>query len=165
MPTALCGFNDSPTVPGRDQLVVHGPTVMVRIGFDEKHDTTATTNILVPNIPDALLPALVDTGALESCIDSALAMTLNLPVVDRRIVSGSSGQHEVNMHLAQLVIPSLNYVIHGMFAGVDLAAGGQSHRALIGRTFLRNFTMHYDGRTGTVSLSNDPPQKGKLRIS
>lgn len=45
--------------------------------------------------------------------------------------------------------------MNGAFAGVDLKAGGQIHSALIGRTFLRHFKMIYDGRTGTVSLSND----------
>lgn len=38
---------------------------------------------------------------------------------------------------------------------IDLAAGGQAHLALIGRTFLRNFTMVYEGRTGTVTIHND----------
>jgi hypothetical protein len=41
-----------------------------------------------------------------------------------------------------------------LLCGVDLAAGGQIHRALIGRTFLRRFTMVYEGETGTVTLSS-----------
>src|SRR5262245_27820099 len=35
--------------------------------------------------------SLVDTGAMESCIDSGLAMRLNLPIVDRRKISGVHG--------------------------------------------------------------------------
>jgi hypothetical protein len=101
----------------------------------------------------------VDTGATESRIDSTLAMHLNLPIVDRRTIAGAHGAGEVNVHLAQIHIPSLAFTLYGPFAAVDLAAGGQSHRALIGRTFLQHFSMHYDGRTGTVTLSNDldPP--------
>lgn len=99
--------------------------------------------------------ALVDTGAMESCIDSLLAAQLGLPIVDRRKVSGVHGSQEVNVHLAQVHVPSLKVTIYGAFAGVHLAAGGQAHNALIGRTFLRNFTMVYEGRTGTVTLSND----------
>jgi hypothetical protein len=38
---------------------------------------------------------------------------------------------------------------------LSLLAGGQNHAALIGRTFLRHFTMTYEGRTGTVIISND----------
>jgi predicted aspartyl protease len=99
--------------------------------------------------------ALVDTGAIESCIDSALAMTLRLPVVDRRMVAGAHGAKEVNVHLAHIHVSSLNFTIYGAFCAVDLAAGGQTHLALIGRTFLRGFTMVYEGRTGTVTLHND----------
>jgi len=56
------------------------------------------------------------------------------------------------MYVAQIHIPSLNYTIYGQFAGVDLAVGGQIHKALIGRTFLGNFTMMYEGSTGSVTL-------------
>jgi hypothetical protein len=70
-----------------------------------------------------------------------------------RPISGVHGAHMVNMYLAQIHVPSLKFIIHGAFAGVDLAAGGQLHKALIGRTFLENFTMVYEGPTGTVKLS------------
>jgi len=61
----------------------------------------------------------------------------------------------VNVHLAQVHIPSLNSTIYGAFAGVDLVAGGQVQGALIGSTFLQRFTMVYEGRTGTVTLSSE----------
>jgi predicted aspartyl protease len=98
------------------------------------------------------LRALVDTGASESCIDGTLAAALKLPVVDRRMTAGAHGAKEVNMHLAQIHIPSLKFTIYGAFAGVDLHAGGQIHSALIGRTFLQHFKMIYDGTTGSVEL-------------
>jgi hypothetical protein len=88
-----------------------------------------------------------------SCIDSAVAATLALPIVDRQKVSGSGGTHEVNMHLGQIYVPELDYTIYGSFAGVDLAAGGQPHVVLIGRTFLRNVTLLYEGRTGRVTIT------------
>lgn len=59
----------------------------------------------------------------------------------------------VYMHLAQIHVASLAFTIYGAFAAVDLAAGGQLHKALIGRTFLQNFTLLYEGLTGTVKLS------------
>ena len=97
----------------------------------------------------------MDTGAQASCVDSALAMELGLPVVDRTQVAGIHGASEVNSHLAQIYIPDLEFTIYGQFAGVHLAAGGQTHSALLGRTFLRHFTMTYEGRTGTVTISSD----------
>jgi predicted aspartyl protease len=107
------------------------------------------------HLPPTPHPALIDTGATESCIDSGLAMQLNLPIIDQRPISGIHGAGLVNVHLAQIHIPSLAYTIWGAFCAVDLVAGGQAHYALIGRTFLRDFTMVYEGRTGTVTLSND----------
>jgi hypothetical protein len=60
----------------------------------------------------------------------------------------------VNIHIAQIHIPSLKTTIYGEFAAVDLIAGGQPHHALIGRTFLRNFQMVYNGKTGQVTISS-----------
>ena len=124
MPRTEFGFGDAFT------LAEFGPTLLVQIGFDPQFRPGGGP----PDLPDDRFPALVDTGALESCIDSMLAGALGLPVADRRPVSGVHGADEVNMHLA---------------------AGGQPHRALMGRTFLMNFAMTYDGRTGAVALGND----------
>ena len=152
MPTTKCGFNDGPKGAGADLLSTWGPTIFVNIGFDSAYRAGPKV-VPVPGLRD--VQALVDTGASECCIDSLLATQLNLPVVDRRKVSGAHGAQEVNMHLAQVHVPTLSFTMYGVFAGVHLAAGGQVHRALIGRTFLRHFTMSYEGRTGTVTLSND----------
>ena len=147
MAEADCGFKSRP-----DVLVLHGPTIRIQIGFDLGYHVGDKR---APDLPPDMRYALVDTGASESCIDSSLAIELDLPVVDRRSVSGSHGAQEVNFHLAQIYVPDLDHAIIGRFAGVHLAAGGQPHSALMGRTFLRNVTMIYEGRTGAVTLSND----------
>ena len=131
---------------------LYGPTIAVEIGFDSNFQAGTGNRPLLRAGP---LPALVDTGAAESCIDSALAVTLQLPVVDRQQISGVGGAVEVNVYLAQIYIPELQHVIHGTFSAVHLSTGGQPHYALMGRTFLRNYTMTYHGRNGTVTLSND----------
>jgi len=153
VPTTKCGFDDGVHGSGADLLASLGPTVLVDIGFDPSYRPPPATNRPTPGIQ--VIHALVDTGAGECCIDSLLAAQLQLPVVDRRKVSGVHGAQEVNMHLAQVFVPSLGWTMYGAFAGVHLAAGGQVHQALIGRSFLRHFTMSYEGRTGTVTLSND----------
>jgi len=139
-----CGFNS------QNDLVHFGPTLNVMIGFDPSYRSDSGNN---PNIPANTYPALVDTGATQSCIDSALATHLNLPIFDRRNVSGVHGSQTVNMHLAQIFVPELNLIEYGQFSGVHLTAGGQPHFALIGRTFLREIVMAYDGSTGSVRLS------------
>lgn len=142
-----CGF------PDQNQLVKFGPTLWVEIGFDSKYNPGPNIR---PSLPQTQYPALVDTGAAASCIDSTLATVLRLPIVDRQDVSGVHGKDKVNVHLAQIYVPSLQFTTYGSFFGVHLSAGGQPHQALIGRTFLRSFTLIYDGTAGTVTLSRVP---------
>jgi predicted aspartyl protease len=154
MPETLCGFDDvSGGASGADQLVSYGPTLLVNIGFDPEYIENGSA---IPTPGKKNINALVDTGATESCIDSLLAAQLNLPVVDRRCIAGVGGKQEINIHLAQVHVPQLNITIYGSFAGVHLSAGGQPHLALIGRTFLRHYTMIYEGITGTVRLISAP---------
>ena len=150
MAETKCGFDGTPEVHGSVLLETYGPTILVNIGFDSNWDIITATALPIPSIIE--VNALVDTGATECCIDDLLAVQLNLPIIDRIPVSGSAGQHEANMYLCQIYIPSLNFTMYGAFAGLHLTAGGQPHKALIGRTFLRSFTMIYEGQTGTVIL-------------
>lgn len=156
MPTTKCGFSDIPGgAKGTDNLVQWGPTLLVNIGFDPKYIFGQSAPPPVPGITNP--NALVDTGATECCIDRLLAAQLNLPIVDRRTIAGAHGAKEVDVHLAQVFVPSLNVTIYGAFASVDLRAGGQLHSALMGRTFLKHFKMIYDGSTGNVELSSSTP--------
>jgi predicted aspartyl protease len=152
MPTTSVGFDDHRDILGRDTLVRYGPTIDVNIGFDAAYQPGVSGR---PDLPDRRLLAMVDTGAMASCIDSALAMELRLPVMDREDISGVHGVLAANVHLAQIHLPGLSWTVYGRFHGVHLSDGGQPHSALIGRTFLRHFTMFYDGRTGAVTISND----------
>ena len=63
------------------------------------------------------------------------------------------GANSAKVHMAQVYIPSLNFTIYGGFCGVHLRAGGQPNSALLGRTFLANSTMTYQGSTGSVVLA------------
>ncbi len=148
MPLSDCGFKDVGGVSGRLLLEQHGPTTVVDIGFDPNYVAGQA-----PQSAAQQIPALIDTGALQSCIDDALALKLKLPLVDRQWISGVGGRHQVNMHMAQVHVPQLNYTQFGQFAGVSLTAGGQQHQVLLGRTFLRAFIMIYDGLRGQVTIA------------
>ena len=151
MPSADCGFINVPGgAPGSVLLCAYGPTMLVNIGFDPSFRAGQTA---LPVAGIIGIRALVDTGAGESCIDSLLASQLNLPIIDRRTIAGVGGAQQVNIHLAQLHIPSLSWTIYGSFAGVHLSAGGQPHQALLGRTFLQHHTLIYTGTSGTVTIS------------
>ena len=71
-------------------LVRLGPTLRVQIGFDTDFQPDEGGHF-----------ALVDTGALDSCIDSSLAMELKLPIIGRQRVAGVHGADDLNMHLAR----------------------------------------------------------------
>ena len=102
-----------------------------------------------------MFSALIDTGATLSGIDRQLAKQLDLPTIDRRQIAGVHGIAETDVCLAQLYIPALNKVVIGDFIVVDLAAGGQRDVVLLGRDFLRTYTMIYNGREGIVTISDD----------
>ena len=145
MSSVDCGFKE------QNLLMLLGPTLGVRIGFDPNYSPDGP---YLPELPEKLWPALVDTGATFSCIDSTLANELELPIFDQKSVSGVHGKQELNLHLAQIYVPSLRFITYGMFFGVHLISGGQPHSALIGRSFLKDFNMTYNGKTGAVILSS-----------
>ena len=98
------------------------------------------------------LPALVDTGATESSIDSELARQLGLPRVDQQIIAGAGGKHTIDVFLAQMYVPELGQAKHGQFAGVHLTQGDSHHKAILGRDFLSRIVMIYDGPGERVTL-------------
>ena len=144
MISAECGFDGE---DAKNRLFQFGPTIEVEI-----------TKLLPLEQAAGLAPlrgirALVDTGAILCFIDDAIATKLGLLVVDRQILSGSNGQHEANVYLARVRIPSLNFILTGQFAGVQLLAGGQPHGVLLGRNMLSRMVMNYDGLNGKVTLT------------
>lgn len=168
-PIADCGFPpvtfDATATPpgiifGKDLLIRKGPTVPVEIGFNPGliHPDPAMVQAAVAAVHAAppasqLLDALIDTGAGESCIDEDLATQLQLPLVDQIQTAGVHGQSKLNVYLGYIRVPSLGFVEYGRFTGARLSAGGQPHRALLGRTMLQQMILVYDGRDGSVRLS------------
>ena len=151
MPTVTIQFESVEDLSGGDMLAGLGPTLPVQIGYDQAFQPGGPASPILPEVP---LPALVDTGALECCIDSGLALRLGLPIVDRGPVIGVYGSSVVNYHLAQIYIPDLEWLIYGRFPAVHLASCGQHHRALLGRNFLQRFTLVYEGQTGVATIAN-----------
>lgn len=163
MPIVECGFPSGLTIPGqptlsgKEALSLHGPTILVDIGFDPAFFGSAlpaipgTTGAPVP-IPSVQVAALIDTGAAESCIDEELAQQLQLPLINTTVRSGISGSVTLNTYLAHITIPAL-VTEYGEFTGVHLQAGDQYHRALIGRKLLDDILLIYDGLTGLVRLA------------
>jgi hypothetical protein len=161
LPIVEAGFAGLPIAGAADALVRLGPTILVEIGFNPATYALlagAPAPITAPSgpiIPPQVVPALIDTGAQQIMIDEVLALQLTLPLINQQAVSGVGGISQANVYLAHLIIPSLGGGGQfGAFMGAQLQAGGQPHRALIGRTLLRGTLLIYDGERGSVRLSN-----------
>ena len=146
MPSIECGFPGDPGL-----LALNGPQIMVNIGFDPIYDPEINARL---NIPEYLFPALIDTGATESCIDATLAKALELPVVDTRAIVGIHGPQATELHRAQIRIPDLSTSYDGRFAGIPLRTSGAPFYALLGRDFLTMLSMVYSGETGSVIVQS-----------
>lgn len=108
MSIGSAGFGDTEGESGAALLEQHGPTLYVDIGFDPAFDYAARANRSgVPNSGALQLPALIDTGARDSCIDDALARELGLPLVDRQQIAGVSGPQTHDVYMAHIDVPAL----------------------------------------------------------
>lgn len=110
-----------------------------------------------PDLPLKSVRALIDTGAGGDCIDDDLAQSLRLPVTDEGEISGVGGKHHAFVYLARMWVPSLGRLLFQPFTGVRLSQGEQWHRVILGRSFLRQHRLSYDGGSGQVELSSPSP--------
>ena len=154
MTTTDCGFSDGSFQSGADLLVQLGPTLLVNIGLDPEYNYAETGVAL--NSDATQVKALVDTGAISSCIDDDLAQSLGLPLVNRQTMISLSGQSDVNLYLAHVPIPALSFFQRGVFYGCSINKATWNYRAVLGRTFLRDMTLIYDGPTGSVRIARQP---------
>ena len=146
MPILDAGFRRQDGHPDGQLLITYGPTVQVTVGHYAPEADSAR--------PSKAVYALVDTGAFESCIDAALAVELGLPVIDTTRIAGAGGESVHDVFLAHIQIPQLEIVQYGRFTGVNLQAGSQAHSVLLGRTFLVNTIMIYDGLRAQVTIAS-----------
>ena len=68
---------------------------------------------------------------------------------------GVDGPATSDQYLANVWAPDLNHRQYGAFAGAKLAEAGFDFQVLLGRSFLASFIMVYEGRNGSVVVSND----------
>ncbi len=149
MPLIDAGFTTPEGVGDHTKLISFGPTVEVIVSH---HNPDGQEPPEEQEKPESV-HGLIDSGASESCIDAQLAQKLGLPIIDIRSIAGVGGAKTHNVYLAQIHIYTLDIFQYGAFTGVDLAEGGQAHQVLLGRTFLQNTVMIYDGIRGQVTVA------------
>ena len=74
-------------------------------------------------------------------------------MVDKRRIAGARRNPSGAVYLGRIFFPQVQNTQYGRFAGVGLSDGGQPHKALIGRIFLANYMVIFDGPFGRVSLA------------
>ena len=120
----------------------------------------AQTEVHVGNVrslaPLRRLRALVDTGAqLAYYIDVATAKEIGLREIEgiRVPTSSAAGVEETPVYSAQVRIPALGVSARAVpVYSFDIRRMGVSFDFILGREFLRRFTMSYDGATGSVRV-------------
>lgn len=121
--------------------------MLVDIGLKSQSAASAK-----PDLPKKKIKALIDTGAGGDCIDDDLARSLGLPIMDEGEISGVGGRHWAYIYTARIYIPSLDRLLFQPFTGVKLQQGDQWHGVILGRSFLRQYRLAYNGADGTVSI-------------
>lgn len=132
-------------------LLSQGPVVQVVLSVAQTiADQLLQQGLPVPT-PVAGL-ALIDTGASSTCIDDASAQQLQLPAID--VVNMISASHA---NIQQNIYPVLIEVMGGIRIDVPRAMGAnlapQNLVALIGRDFLQQCTLFYNGPAGAITLA------------
>jgi predicted aspartyl protease len=89
---------------------------------------------------------LIDTGASDVCIDYRLARALKLRQIDQRTVATPGGSLLAAIHLGVVEIPALNFKQPMPLFALKVAAA--SYSVILGRSFLRQFIVTFDGPNG-----------------
>lgn len=129
-----------------------GPVVQVIFGLASSFaQQLIQQGQAVPNPISGL--ALIDTGASATCIDDSAAKGMGLPVIDVvEMMSASHAAVPANVYPIQLQLIGTPIRVEIPRAlGAELKTQGII--ALIGRDFLQNCTLHYNGFTGSLTLS------------
>jgi hypothetical protein len=129
-----------------EELAIVGPMLEVQVGFDPRFAPDAIHRVARPAIPLRTYLALIDTGCSHGTIDAALARELDLPVVGSTVCTGSQGRHEVQVCEGQVYLPAFDHTVFGQFGMTRLPA---PERVILGRTFLRGWTLIYNGQIGS----------------
>lgn len=98
------------------------------------------------------LDALIDTGATHIAIDMEVAKSLELVPVDTASLGGIGGEVKAIVYAGLLDVPAFKFKKMVQFyspVGAVLPS-----KVILGRSFLSNYIMTYDGPNGTFIFSH-----------
>lgn len=94
---------------------------------------------------------LIDTGASDVCIDYRLAERLGLKVIDQTTVGVVGATVPAKIYLGRVVIPELGF--DRMMRLYALKVRHATHEILLGRSFLQNYIVTFNGPAGMFTFS------------
>jgi predicted aspartyl protease len=96
--------------------------------------------------PPERLAGLIDTGASVICVDSRVTKRPGLVATDRKFVQMADGRTTTStVYRARTSIPDLGFDDYVQVCGIEMDF--PSTRVLLGRSFLRNYIVNYNGPT------------------
>ena len=95
---------------------------------------------------------LIDTGATISAVDASVISKLGVNPVGIANVGTASGPQQQYVYPIRIVLTQLGLAIdYSQVTGANLS--GQNLVALLGRDFLQNILLIYDGPSGEFTIS------------
>ena len=140
-------------VPPSVGLIQIGPRLNARISLGNPFAAELAKR-QEPIPPPVSGHALIDTGAIATCIDADTAKSLNLPVID--VVKMASASHpatDANVYPVRLeIIGSPKPIEFNVARAIGAPLKVQGLIALVGRDVLAHCTLIYQGGIGSVTL-------------
>lgn len=94
---------------------------------------------------------LIDTGASDVCIDYRIALELGLREIDQATVGVVGGSTLAKIYLGRLTVPDVGFDrVCPLYA---LRVRHPTHDVLLGRSFLENYIVTFDGPAGTFTFA------------
>jgi hypothetical protein len=92
------------------------------------------------------LQGIIDTGASVICVDSRIVKRLGLVASGKKPVQMADGRLETStIYTARMAIPALGFDDLVQVYALKMQSAAPISRVLIGRSFLRDYIVNYDG--------------------
>jgi predicted aspartyl protease len=115
------------------EIWVTGPLIEITL-----HGSSASA-------PTESLEGIIDTGASVICLDSRVANRLGLVAINRQAMQVADGSEIIaSIYMAEMSIAGLGFKEWVEVYALPMAR--PSARVLLGRSFLKNYLVTYNGR-------------------
>ena len=162
MPISPFVFGSSETEANKreDELARSGPMLAVVVSAIGTKASSELTGMYAD--APRQMTALVDTGASVNVIDNRTARRIGLPITDYAMMASARGAGMTPIYAASLTVLGLGQAVRGYLYGGDLATRAGEYRVLLGRGFLKDFLLTYDGPDGRCYLVHRDGKPGPV---